>query len=113
MPKLSLLENGIVYDNIANAVFQKDQLFNDWKLIDKREDKINLHQIREYQEADTAIYKHLDNIVKMTDEYVVNVAYKGVPWYILRYKIDGTRIATLGVIKHPEHGYKVVSFMWE
>ncbi len=23
------------------------------------------------------------------------------------------RIATVGVIKHPEDGYKVVSFMWD
>lgn len=60
-------------------------------------------------------------LIKINERMAIILEYT-IPLYKMRYKIDEYheafvgnkyRIATLGVIKHPEHGYKVVSFMWE
>ncbi len=61
-------------------------------------------------------------LLKITDRFAITLEYKNVPLYKIKYKIDSRhvdfvgdeyRIATVGVIKHPEDGYKVVSFIWD
>lgn len=59
------------------------------------------------------IEQYKDKIVKQTETAIAYIAEENVPIYFLRYKADGSRIVSIEVIKHPEHGYKVVSFMWE
>lgn len=60
-------------------------------------------------------------LIRINDRMAIILEY-AIPLYKMRYKIDEHheafignkyRIATLGIIKHPEDGYKVVSFMWD
>lgn len=127
----SFIEGEEISQNLDKAYFQKDQIFDNWRLIEKQETTIDLYELRErYQmrflyedndneaELDSLMFFNIielykDKIKKQTETAVAYIVEKDVPLYFLRYKVDGSSIVKLGVIKHPEHGYKVVSFMWE
>lgn len=129
--------NGSVFPaNTFDKYFQLDKPFSRWELIDVAEQAIDLYRIWDFtvkggnieRDAILDIYKkeggeyNGEKLCKITETAAVILKHKNVPMYLLRYKIDSRhvdfagdeyRIATLGVIKHPEDGYKVVSFMWE
>ncbi|WP_300905695.1 hypothetical protein, partial [uncultured Bacteroides sp.] len=59
---------------------------------------------------------------KITEKAAAILEHKDIPMYLLRYKMDSRHVAfvgdeycivNVGVIKHPEDGYKVISFMWD
>lgn len=129
--------NGSVFPaNPFDKYFQLDKPFSRWELIDVAEQAIDLYRIWDFtveggnieHDAILDIYKkeggeyNGEKLCKITETAAVILKHKNIPMYLLRYKIDSRhvdfvgdeyRIATLGVIKHPEYGYKVVSFMWD
>lgn len=127
----SFIEGKEVLQNLEKIYFQKGRIFENWKLIEKEEFSTNLYNMQEryqlhslYEENETyaktdsilffkAIEYNKDKIVMQTETAVAYIEEENVPLYSLRYKVDGAHIVSIGVIKHPEHGYKVVSFMWE
>ena len=123
-------------DNSFDKYFQFDKPFFRWELIDVNEFPIDLYRIRDFtvkggnieHDAILDIYKREggeyngEKLCKITETAAAILEHKDTPMYLLRYKIDSRhvafvgdeyRIATVGVIKHPESGYKVVSFVWE
>lgn len=122
--------------NPFEKYFQLNKPFSRWELIDVSERAINLYRIWDFtvkggnieHDAILDIYKkeggeyNGEKLCKITETAAVILEHKSIPMYLLRYKIDSRhvdfvgdeyRVATVGVIKHPEEGYKVVSFMWE
>lgn len=129
-------------DNIVDKYFQIGEPFFRWELIDITEEKVDLYDLRDLTIGESGedgkyegvMYRaYLDlykkeggesgnsKLVKIDERKAIILEY-GISLYKLRYKIDEHheafvgnkhRTATLGVIKHPENGYKVVSFMWE
>lgn len=129
-------------DNVVDKYFQIGEPFIKWELLDITEEDVDLYDLRDLTVGDSgvggknegAMYKaYLDlykkeggevnntKLIKINERMAI-ILEKGVPLYHLRYKIDEHhkayvgnihRTVTLGVIKHPEHGYKIVSFMWE
>lgn len=122
--------------NPFEKYFQLDKPFSRWELIDVAEQAIDLYRIWDFtvkggnieHDAILDIYKKEggeykgEKLCKITETAAVILEHKNIPMYLLRYKIDSRhvdfagdeyRIATLGVIKHPEDGYKVVSFIWD
>lgn len=120
--------------------FQIGDLFYRWDLIDIKKCEVALYHISDFTfdkggKYDGLLYREYLNLykkeggeyngrilVKITDIAAAILEYKDVPLYELRYKIDSHhvefvgneyRIATISVIKHPESGYRVVSFVWE
>lgn len=129
-------------DNPVDKYFQIGEPFFRWELIGIKEEKMNLLTLKDLTIGESGengkyegvMYRtYIDlygkeggehnnsKLVKINNRMAVILEYD-IPLYKMRYKIDEHheafvgnkyRIATLGVIKHPEHGYKVVSFMWE
>lgn len=129
--------NGEVFPNSPfDKYFQLDKPFSRWELIDVKEHSIDLYRIRDFtvkggnieHDAILDIYKKEggefdgQKLCKITETAAAVLTHRDVPMYLIRYKMDITHIdfvgdeysiATVGVIKHPEDGYKVVSFMWD
>lgn len=129
-------------DNLVDKYFQIGEPFIKWDLIEVNDSTIDLYTIKDLTLGDSGengkyegvMYRtYLDlykgeggeyenrKLVKINERMAI-ILEKDIPLYELRYKIDEHheayvgnkyRTATLGVIKLPEHGYKVVSFMWE
>lgn len=116
--------------------FQLDKPFSRWKLIDVKEHSIDLYRIWDFtvkggdieHDAILDIYKseggefNGEKLCKITETAAAILKHKDIPMYLLRYKMDSRHvafvgdeysIATVGVIKHPEDGYRIVSFMWD
>ena len=116
--------------------FQLEKPFSRWELIDVKEHSIDLYRIRDFtvkggnieHDAIMDIYKteggefNGQKLRKITETAAAILEHKDIPMYLLRYKMDSRHvafvgdeycIANVGVIKHPEDGYKVVSFMWD
>lgn len=117
--------------------FATDKSFSRWDLIETIEDSpIDLYKLWDItgdvgatlRDGLLDIYKNEGGVsgdkklLKITDRFAITLEYKNVPIYRMKYKIDSRHIdfvgdeysiATVGVIKHPEDGYKVVSFMWD
>lgn len=116
--------------------FQLDKPFSRWELIDVKEHSIDLYRIWDFtvkggnieHDAILDIYKteggefNGQKLCKITETAAAVLTHRDIPMYLIRYKMDKThtdfvgneyRTATVGVIKHPEDGYKVVSFMWD
>lgn len=122
--------------NPFDKYFQLDKPFSRWELIDVAEQAIDLYRIWDFtvkdgnieHDAILDIYKKEggeykgEKLCKITETAAVILEHKNIPMYLLRYKIDSRHVdfvgdryhtATVGVIKHPEDGYKIVSFMWD
>lgn len=138
----AMLDSVEIPDNLVAKYFQIGEPFFRWELIDIAEEKIDLYTIKDLTIGESGedgkyegvMYRtYLDlykgeggefngsKLIKINDRMAIILEY-AIPLYKMRYKIDEHheafignkyRIATLGVIRHPEHGYKVVSFMWE
>ena len=138
----AMLDSVEIPDNLVERYFQIGEIFTQWELIDISEEKIDLYAIKDLTIGESGedgkyegvMYRtYLDlytneggefnnsKLVRINDRMAIILEY-AIPLYKMRYKIDEHheafignkyRIATIGIIKHPEHGYKVVSFMWE
>lgn len=117
--------------------FATDKPFSRWDLVETIEGRpIELYKLWDItgdvgatiRDGLLDIYKNEGGVsgdkklLKITDRFAITLEYKNVPIYKVKYKIDSRHIdfvgdeystAIVGVIKHPEDGYKVVSFMWE
>lgn len=130
------------HDNLVRKYFQIGEPFFRWELIDTKESSIDLYTLKDLTIGESGeggkyegvmyrtyldLYKkeggefNNSKLVKINERMAVILEYS-IPLYKMRYKIDEHheafvgnkhRTAILGVIKHPENGYKVVSFMWE
>lgn len=116
---------------LFDKYFEDNTRFYRWELIDMSADSIGQYLVWDFTEmSDAEKSARIDLLnkgyfgkpIKQTDVAAVMLEHENVPRYTLRYKIDSHhvdfagdeyRIATLGVIKHPEDGYKVVSFIWD
>lgn len=129
-------------NNLVDKYFQIGESFSKWELINIAEEINDLYDLKdltvgesgENRKYEGVMYRtYLDlyggeggeynnsKLVKINEKMAIILEY-GIPLYKMRYKIDEHheafvgnkhRTATLGVIRHPENGYKVVSFMWE
>lgn len=138
----AVLDSVDIPDNLVAKYFQIGEPFFRWELIDTAKEMIDLHTLKDLTIGESGedgkyervmyrtyldlykkeggVYKN-SKLVKINERMAIILEY-GILLYKLRYKIDDHheafvgnkhRIAKLGIIKHPEHGYKVVSFMWE
>lgn len=138
----AMLDSVEIPDNLVERYFQIGEIFTQWELIDISEKSIDLYTLKDLTVGESGadgkyegvVYRtYLDlykneggefnnsKLVRINDRMAIILEY-AIPLYKMRYKIDEHheafignkyRIATLGIIKHPEHGYKVVSFIWE
>lgn len=116
---------------LFDKYFQDDKIFYRWEFLDMSVDSISQYQVWDFTEMPDAEKStridllnkgHFGKPIKQTDVAAVMLEHENVPLYTLRYKIDSRHvdfvgdeysIATLGVIKLPEKGYKVVSLIWD
>lgn len=117
--------------DLFNKYFQDNKMFYRWKFLDMSVDSIGQYLVWDFTEmSDVEKSTRIDLLnkgyfgkpIKQTDVAAVILEQENVPLYTLRYKIDSRHvdfvgdeysIATLGVIKLPEKGYKVVSLIWD
>lgn len=138
----AVLDSVEIPDNLVERYFQIGENFAQWELIDISEESIDLYTLKDLTVGESGadgkyegvmyrtyldLYKeeggefNNSKLVRINESMAIILEY-AIPLYKMRYKIDKHheafvgnkyRIATLGVIKHPEDGYKVVSFLWE
>lgn len=138
----AVLDSVEIPDNLVERYFQIGETFAQWELIDISEKSIDLYTLKDLTVGESGadgkyegvmyrtyldLYKkeggefNNSKLVRINESMAIILEY-AIPLYKMRYKIDEHheafignkyRIATLGIIKHPEHGYKVVSFIWE
>lgn len=138
----AVLDSVEIPGNLVERYFQIGKTFAQWELIDISEESIDLYTLKDLTVGESGadgkyegvmyrtyidLYKkeggefNNSKLVRINESMAIILEY-AIPLYKMRYKIDehsesfiGTksRIATLEVIKHPEDGYKIVSFMWE
>lgn len=138
----AVLDSVEIPDNLVERYFQIGENFAQWELMDISEKSIDLYTLKDLTVGESGadgkyegvmyrtyldLYKkeggefNNSKLVRINESMAIILEY-AIPLYKMRYKIDEHhepfignkyRIATLGIIKHPEHGYKVVSFIWE
>lgn len=138
----AVLDSVEIPDNLVERYFQIGENFAQWELIDISEESVDLYTIKDLTVGESGadgkyegvmyrtyldLYKkeggefNKSKLVRINESMAIILEY-AIPLYKMRYKIGEhhesfistePRIATLGVIKHPEDGYKVVSFMWD
>ena len=124
---------------LIDSLFQIDKIFFTWELDSIIESTTPLYKLCDFTLDNGGKYEGLmhktyldiykkeggefdgQKLCKITETAAAILEHKDIPMYLLRYKMDSRhvdfvgdeyRTATVGVIKHPEDGYKVVSFMW-
>lgn len=138
----AMLDSVECSDNLLDKYFQIGEPFFRWELIDTDQELIDLYTLKDLTIGESGeggkyegvmyrtyldLYKkeggefNNSKLVKINERMAIILEYD-IPLYKMRYKIDehheafvGNKhhTAILGIIEHPEHGYKVVSFMWE
>lgn len=115
---------------LFDKYFQDDKLFHRWEPMGKANDSINLYRVCDLTDkngkimldAYMSLERNSSKTIIHTEKAATFLDFENVPIYKLIYKIDPVhidfegdkyKVAEVGVIKHPEDGYKVVSFMWE
>ena len=125
---------------LVDSLFQIDEPCFSWEFDSVIESTTDLYRLSDFTwdkggKNEGLMYKeYLDlfkkeggefngqKLCKITETAAVILEYKDVPLYLIRYKVDSRHVdfvgdeyntATVGVIKHPEEGYKVVYFMWD
>lgn len=115
---------------LSDKYFQDDKIFYRWEMYEVLNDTISLYRVFDLTNKTDVIM--LDTYLSMesyaskeiirTENAATFPEFEKVPLYKLKYKIDPVHIdfkgdkykaAEVCVIKHPEKGYKVVSFMWD
>lgn len=128
----SIISRGKIptYSELSKKYFQDNKYFYRWEYLGISADTIDIYQVWDFTnmpEAERNVRLELlekDSYwkpVKITDIAAVIVEHENVPKYTIKYKIDKTHVdfvgdtynvAEVGVIQHPEYGYKVVSLTW-
>ena len=115
---------------LFDKYFEDNKRFYRWELIGKASDTIALYRVCDLTEkngkimldAYMSLERNSSKKIIHTEKAATFLDFENVPIYNLKYKIDPVhvdfdgekyKVAYVGVIKHPEDGYKVVSFMWE
>ena len=128
----SIISGGQIptYSELSKKYFQDDRYFYRWEYLDISTDTVDIYQVWDFtnmpeEERNTRLeLLEKDSYwkpVKITDIAAAIIEHENVPKYTISYKIDKTHIDFIGdkfkeakveVIKHPDKGYKVVSFTW-
>lgn len=122
---------------LIDKYFQFKEPFYRWEFDSIQEQKTDIYRITDFTydkggEYEGLLYKEYLNLYgkeggefegkklcKINETAAAILEYRDVPIYFVKYRIDshhvdfvGTeyKLATIGVIKHPENGYIVVSF---
>lgn len=115
---------------LFDKYFQDNKVFYRWELIGKASDAIALYRVCDLTEkngkimldAYMSLERNSSKKIIRTEKVATFLEFENVPLYKLKYKIDPVhidfegdkyKVAEVGVIKHPEDGYKVVYFVWE
>lgn len=115
---------------LFDKYFQDDKLFHRWELMEKRNDTIDIYKVFDLTnetdatmlDAYLSMESYASKKIIRTEKATTFLEFENVPLYQLKYKIDSVhidfegdkyKVAEVGVIKHPEDGYKVVYFVWE
>lgn len=115
---------------LFDKYFEDDKIFYHWELMEKANDSINLYQVCDLTDkngkimfdAYMSLERNSSKKIIRTEKAATFLDFGNVPIYKLRYKIDPVhvdfdgdkyKVAYVVVVKHPEDGYKVVSFIWD
>lgn len=115
---------------LFDKYFPNNKVFSRWELLNISECSVNLYRVfdltkktdRTMLDTYLSMKSYASKKIIRTENAATFLDFGNVPLYKIKYKIDSRhvdfvgdeyRVATVGVIKHPEDGYKVVSFMWE
>lgn len=115
---------------LSDKYFEDDKVFYHWELEDKSCDSINLYKVFDLtDETDVIMFDTYMSMESYASKKIIrreNAATfldeENVLLYKLKYKIDPVhedfkgdiyKVAEVGVIKEPQLGYRVVSFMWD
>lgn len=115
---------------LFDKYFHDNKVFIRWELLNVSECSVNLYRVFDLTEktdkimldAYMSLERNSSKKIIRTENAATFLDFGDVPLYKIKYKIDPRHvdfvgdeycIATVGVIKHPEDGYKVVSFIWE
>ena len=115
---------------LFDKYFQDDRHFYRWELMDISNDTIDIYKVFDLTskegkillEANMNLRTSASKKIIRNEKAATFLDCECIPFYRQKYKIaplhidfegDKYRIAQVGVIKHPEYGYKVVSFTWE
>lgn len=115
---------------LFDKYFEDNKMFYRWELIGKAFDTIALYRVCDLTEkngkimldAYMSLERNSSKKIIRTEKAATFRDFENIPIYKLKYKIDPVhidfegdkyKVAEVGVIKHPDDGYKVVSFMWD
>ena len=115
---------------LFDKYFQDNKLFHRWELIEKGNDTIDIYKVFDLtNETDATMLDAYLSMESYASKKIIRAGnaaafldIENAPLYKLKYKIDSEhidfegdkyKIAEVVVVKLPEKGYKVVSFMWE
>ena len=115
---------------LFDKYFHDNKVFIRWELLNVSECSVDLYRVFDLTEktdkimldAYMSLERNSSKKIIRTENAATFLDFGDVPLYKIKYKIDPRHvdfvgdeycIATVGVIKHPEDGYKVVSFIWE
>lgn len=115
---------------LFDKYFQDDKLFHRWELMEKGNDTIDIYKVFDLTnetdatmlDAYLSMESYASKKIIRTEKAATFRDFENIPIYKLKYKIDPVhidfegdkyKVAEVGVIKHPEDGYKIVSFIWE
>lgn len=115
---------------LFNKYFQETKMFHRWELKEKSYNTINLYKVFDLTDRTDSIM--LDTYMSIESHTLTKIVRRmnaatflemeNVPFCTLTYSIDPMHLdfkgdvyntAEVGVIKHPEYGYKIVSFTWK
>lgn len=106
--------------------FQTDVMFDSYKLVEKKHSNVDLLSISTSHKNDIeglrenwrALKENCktndENFVLLNDSTYISTNYKNIDKYILKYKISTkqtNRIAYLTIVKIPNKGFRVTSFL--
>lgn len=115
---------------LFDKYFQDDKLFHRWELMEKGNDTIDIYKVFDLtNETDVTMLDTYLSMESYASKKIIRAGnaaafldIENAPLYKLKYKIDSGhidfegdkyKIAEVVVVKLPEKGYKVVSFIWE
>ena len=118
------LKNGFFKETPRRSYFYfSDIMFSKYQLIKKKESSYDIRMIMDFSKydglTDSALRSLKDSYKHLHDEYKENgsistwLVGKSIPAYIMRYNLDNKYIAEITVLKLPDDGYRVCSFIVE
>lgn len=118
------LQHGYFEETPRRAYFYfSDIMFSKYQLIKQEEISYDVRMIMDFSKfdglTDAALQNLKDAYKNLYDEYKENGSFstwlvgKNVPTYVLRYNLENKYIANITVLKLPDDGYRVCSFIIE